>query len=274
MCRNTAIFVRRMKTNANTGEHVVRLSVVIITFNEEQNIGRCIDSVTGLADEILVVDSFSTDRTESICKEKGARFIQHRFEGYILQKNYALHQARFDHILSLDADEALSEELKSSIHRLKTNWQKPGYAFNRRTNFCGTWVNHAGWYPDTKVRLFIKGSGQWEGLDPHDEYRFRSTFQVERLTGDLFHYSYTSLSGHLQQIDRFSRIGAAAMYAKGKRTTIIQIFLKPFFRFFKHYILQRGFLDGMTGFIISKNSAFGVYLKHVYLYHLQQGKQL
>ena len=252
----------------------VKLSVVIITFNEENNIGRCIDSLGDIADEVLVVDSFSTDRTASICKEKGARFIQHAFDGYIQQKNFALGEAAFDHILSLDADEALSEELKENISQLKHNWTDPGYSFNRKTSFCGKWVNHGGWYPDTKVRLFVKGSGRWDGVNPHDEYRFNNNLPLKRLNGDLLHYSYTSITGHIRQIDHFSSIAAAALHESGKKTNIFKLIISPVFRFIRHYFLQLGLLDGLTGFVIAANSAFGVYLKYLRLYHLQKGKKI
>jgi glycosyltransferase involved in cell wall biosynthesis len=128
-----------------------KISVVIITYNEEKDIGRCLDAVKDVADDIVVVDSFSTDRTEEICKEKGARFVQHKFEGHIQQKNWAITQARYPHVLSLDADEVVSERLQKEILKVKENWQADGYYFNRMTNYCGKWIKHCGWYPDRKI---------------------------------------------------------------------------------------------------------------------------
>src|SRR6187551_311049 len=132
----------------------IQLSVVIITFNEERNIARCLDSVREIADDVVVVDSFSTDKTEAICREKGARFVQHKFEGHIEQKNYAVTQAKFPYILSLDADEAPDEKLIASIKKVKADWIADGYSMNRLTNYCGKWIHHCGWYPDVKLRLW------------------------------------------------------------------------------------------------------------------------
>jgi glycosyltransferase involved in cell wall biosynthesis len=130
------------------------ISAVIITFNEEAKIGRCIDSLIGVADEILVIDSFSTDLTEYICKSKGVRFIQREFEGHANQKNFGNEQAQHNYILSIDADECLSDELKNSILEAKKSLKFDGYSVNRLSNFCGNWIHHSGWYPDTKMRLF------------------------------------------------------------------------------------------------------------------------
>src|ERR1041385_5289202 len=131
----------------------IQLSVVIITYNEEKNIVRCLDSIREIADDIVVVDSFSTDKTEMICKEKGVRFIQHKFEGHIEQKNWAITQAKFPFVLSLDADEAPDEELKKEILKVKADANYDGYKMNRLTNYCGKWIRHCGWYPDTKLRI-------------------------------------------------------------------------------------------------------------------------
>src|ERR1035437_7666308 len=140
-----------------------QISVVIITFNEEKNIERCILSVQDLADDIVVVDSFSTDRTEEICKSHGVRFIQNHFNGHIEQKNFAISKAHFPYILSLDADEQLSEELKKSIQQVKNNWDADGYYFNRLTNYCGQWIRHSSWYPASKLRLWDSRKGKWGG---------------------------------------------------------------------------------------------------------------
>src|SRR5688572_22507686 len=140
-----------------------KLSVVIITFNEENNIARCIDSVNGIADEVVVVDSFSTDKTEEIAKGKGARFIQHTFKGHIEQKNYAKEQAQYDYVLSLDADEALSEELKNSIKQAKTDFAVHGYTMNRLNFYEDKPIKTCGWYPDKKLRLWDRKEGEWRG---------------------------------------------------------------------------------------------------------------
>jgi len=139
-----------------------KLSVVIITLNEEKNIGRCLESVKDIADEIVIVDSFSTDRTEEICLRYNARFIKHEFVGHIEQKNWAIEQASYLHVLSLDADEELSERLKKSILEVKGNWKHDGYYFNRLTNYCGKWIRHTSWYPARKLRLWDRSKGKWE----------------------------------------------------------------------------------------------------------------
>ena len=133
---------------------MTKLSVVIITFNEEKNIARCLASIENIADDIVVVDSFSTDKTEQICLKFKVRFIQHKFEGHIQQKNWALQHAKYPHVLSLDADEALDEKLKSQIESIKGNWIADGYTMNRLTNYCGQWIKHCGWYPDKKLNNY------------------------------------------------------------------------------------------------------------------------
>src|SRR6185312_8761206 len=177
-----------------------KISVVIITKNEEKNIGRCIDSVKDIADDIIVIDSFSTDKTEEICKSKGARFVQHAFEGHIEQKNYATSLTEYPHVLSLDADEALDDTLKKSIAEVKENWKYDGYEMNRLTNYCGTWIKHCGWYPDRKLRLFDKTKGKWGGINPHDKFELQPNSTISRLRGDILHYSYYTIDDHYKQI--------------------------------------------------------------------------
>jgi len=251
---------------------MLRLSAVIITFNEERNIGRCIDSLVGIADEILVIDSFSTDRTEAICREKGVRFLQHPFEGYIEQKNFALDQAVNEHVLSLDADEALSSELAASVLKVKESWQFDAYAVNRLTSYCGKWVRHSGWYPDRKVRLFLRSRGRWGGINPHDRFLPATGARIGRLSGDLLHYSYHTMDDHLRQIDRFSAIGAKALFEKGVRSSAFKATYKALARFLRHYIIHAGFLDGKTGWHIAWNSARAVRMKYERLTNLWKGQ--
>ncbi|HRY97541.1 MAG TPA: glycosyltransferase family 2 protein [Bacteroidales bacterium] len=246
------------------------LSAVILTFNEEHNIGRCIDSVAGLAEDIVVVDSFSTDATEEICREKGVRFIRHPFEGYIQQKNWALTQARFDHCLSLDADEALSPALRSSIEALPGVWDAEGYTMNRLTNYCGRWIRHCGWYPDVKLRLFDRRLGSWEGINPHDEYRLRKGGRTRHLRGDILHYSYYTISDHIRQVEHFSSVAAGALHEKGVRAGWVKLYLSPTAKFFRDYLLNAGFLDGFEGFTICRVSALATFIKYAKLRHLHK----
>jgi len=170
---------------------MIKLSAVIITFNEERNIGRCLESLRGVVDDIVVVDSFSTDKTEAICLEHGARFVKHAFAGHIEQKNWAITQALYPHVLSLDADEALSDVLKQSILNAKANFNKQGYYMNRLTNYCGQWIRHSDWYPDRKLRLWDARKGSWGGTNPHDKYSLLAgDKESDWLKGDLLHYSY------------------------------------------------------------------------------------
>ncbi len=248
---------------------MVKISAVVITYNEERNIRRCLDSLRDIADEMVVVDSYSTDQTESICREMGASFLQHPFEGHIEQKNYALGQARYDIILSLDADEALSPELRESIRSAKNHWDCDGYSLNRLTSYCGKWIRHCGWYPDVKIRLWDRTKGQWGGTNPHDRVVMKEGSNVKHLTGELLHYSYHSIRQQVDQMNSFSDLAARAAYEKGKKASFIKdILLNPVATFLKMYILQAGFLDGYYGFIISVNSGFSKFLKYIKLREL------
>ena len=249
----------------------IQLSAVIITFNEEHNIGRCLDSVKETADEVVVVDSFSTDRTVEICKSRGVKFIQHPFEGHIEQKNYALSCAGNDFVLSLDADEALSDVLASSIQSAKRSWNADGYSMNRRTRYCGRWIRHCGWYPDKKIRLWDRRQGQWGGVNPHDHVVMDQGSRLTHLNGDLLHYSYPTIRDHVSQINRFSDIAAREAFADGRRSRLLRdICLNPILTFFKKYILKLGILDGYEGFVISTSTAYGKFLKYIKLRELEK----
>jgi glycosyltransferase involved in cell wall biosynthesis len=244
---------------------MTQLSVVIITYNEERNIGRCLDSVKEIADDIVIVDSFSTDRTEQICIEKGARFIKHTFEGHIEQKNWAITQARYPYILSLDADEALDEKLKQEIIKVKEKWEQDGYILNRLTNYCGHWIRHSGWHPDHKLRMFDSRKGKWGGLNPHDTYVLDDKKNVAFLEGKLLHYSFYTIYQHIQQINSFSDISSKALHEKGERVNLFMILLNPIAKFIRNYFIHKGFLDGYYGFVICAISAHATFLKYVKL---------
>ena len=250
----------------------VKISVVVITLNEELNIDRCLSSVKDIADDIVVIDSFSSDRTEEICKKHGVRFVQHKFKGHIEQKNWAITQARYPHILSLDADETISEELKSEIMRIKSNWQHDGYVMNRLNYFCGKWIRHCGWYPDKKLRLWDSRKGKWEGVNPHDKFVLNKESSIKHLNGNILHYSFYTITAHLNQINKFSEIKAREEYRRGKRSNIFKIVFIPAFKFFRSYIIRLGFLDGYYGFVVCKNSAFASYLRYIKLKQLQDNK--
>jgi glycosyltransferase involved in cell wall biosynthesis len=240
------------------------LSAVIITYNEERNIERCLASLVGVADEILVVDSFSTDKTEEICRRFNVRFICNAFGGHIEQKNFAASQAANDYVLSLDADEALTDDLRDSILKAKENWQFDAYSFNRLTNYCGKWIRHCGWYPDAKTRLWNRTKGQWGGVNPHDKWElFDRKAAVSHLKGDLLHYSYYTIADHVKQIEYFTEIAAKAEAQIGKRPSLLKIAIGPSIKFIKCFWLQLGFLDGYYGYVICRLSAQASFIKYV-----------
>jgi glycosyltransferase involved in cell wall biosynthesis len=252
---------------------MTKISVVIITFNEEKNIGRCIESVRKIADEIIVVDSFSTDKTKDICLANNVRFFENRFQGHIEQKNYALTHAKHKFVLSLDADEALSKRLLQSIMEIKKgNPGYDGYTMNRLTNYCGKWINHCGWYPDVKLRLFDRTKGQWGGTNPHDKFIMGENTRISHLQGDILHYSFYTRQQHLQQIQKFSEIGSKALFEKGIKAGNFKMLLRPASRFIKCFFLKMGFLDGKKGFQISYLSAYANYLKYKRLKNLCKNK--
>jgi glycosyltransferase involved in cell wall biosynthesis len=248
---------------------VIQLTVVIIAYNEEQNITRCLDSIKEIADEIIVVDSYSTDKTVEICKSYGAKVIQHKFEGHIQQKNYALEQTSFYFALSLDADEVLSDELRTSIASVKSDWKYDGYEMNRLTNYCGAWIRHGGWYPDRKIRLFDKRKGKWTGVNPHDRYALdESHASVGYLRGDILHYSYYSISDHIKQVDYFTEISSRTLFKQGRKVSLVRLLISPLFRFFRDYFLKFGFMDGYYGFVVCMISSHAVFLKYAKLREL------
>lgn len=249
---------------------MIKLSGVIITYNEEEHLEKCLKSLVDIVDEIVVIDSFSTDKTPEICSAFNVRFIQHEFEGYIEQKNFAISQANFDYILSLDGDEALSETLKESILQVKNNWLFDGYYCNRLNNYCGQWIKHSDWYPDKKLRLFKKDSGHWQGINPHDRYTLKANKKAGKLKGDLLHWIYRDYSEHNQKIERFSTIAAQAYFELGKKSSLWKIVYRPIWAFFKAYFLRLGFLDGLNGFIICVQTYNVTFLKYIKLYQLRK----
>ncbi|MFI5133034.1 MAG: glycosyltransferase family 2 protein [Chitinophagales bacterium] len=248
-----------------------KLSVVIITFNEEKNIGRCIDSVKNVADEIIVLDSHSVDKTEAIAEEKGALVYKQSFLGYTEQKNKALSFVSNNYVLSLDADEVVDSVLEKSILDAKRNFSFKGYTMNRCTNYCGKFILHGSWYPDRKLRLFDKREAQWSGVDIHEKVNFISPAITTHLKGDILHYSYNSLEEHIAQNNRFSTISAEAYFKMGKKSSWFKILMNPTWAFFNSYFLRGGFLDGYHGFVIAKNVAHLTFMKYYKLYALQNG---
>ncbi len=245
------------------------ISAAIITFNEEKNIERCIQSLFGVADEVVIVDSGSNDKTIEIASGLGAKVIQNPFEGHIQQKNFAVAQTENDWVISLDADEALSDELKQSILEEKGKLKGSGYEFNRLSNYCGKWIKHGGWYPDKKIRLFRKTEGKWGGKNPHDKYILNEG-KPNFLKGDILHYTFYTVDEHKAQIVRFTDIAAQSLFELGKRSNWVKIYIKAVAKFVRNYIIKLGFLDGMTGFHICRLSAHATYLRYYKLLKLQR----
>ncbi|WP_296312540.1 glycosyltransferase family 2 protein [Winogradskyella sp. UBA3174] len=241
----------------------IKLSGVIITFNEERNIERCLQSLTKVVDEIIVVDSFSTDNTKAICNRFKVKFIEQKFLGYIEQKNFALKQAKYNHVVSLDGDEALSEALQKTIIDLKTNWQFDGYYCNRFNNFCGQWIKHSDWYPNKKLRVFDKRKGEWCGINPHDNVQLHdATTKKSYLKGDILHWTYRTYKEMDKKTAYFSTIAAKAYLDKNKTAPLTKLIWNPFWAFFKAYVLRLGFLDGLNGFRICYQTGKITYLKY------------
>ena len=244
-----------------------KISAAIITFNEEINIKRCLYSLMEVVDEIVVVDSGSTDQTQKIALELGAKVVVNPFKGHIEQKNFAITQTKYDWIISLDADEALSEELKFSILSIKNNLSDTAYEFNRLTNYCGKWIKHSGWYPDKKLRIFHKSHGKWGGKNPHDQFILTSG-KPHHLKGDLLHYSFYTVEDHKKQIIKFTDIAAQSLYELGIKSSWLKIYLKTIAKFIRNYFIKFGFLDGAIGLHICRMSAHATYLRYYKLLQL------
>src|SRR5690606_30552724 len=245
----------------------VKISAIVLTYNEEAKIANCLESLTGVADEIVVVDSFSTDGTEAICRRYDARFVQHAYKGYTVQQNYALEVATYDHVLVLDADEWLSDELRASVLAVKQNWDtEGGYRMNRLTNYYGKWLKRGGAYPDAKVRLWDKRVAKWGGEDPHGLVAIDPS-KVKNLRGDLLHYSYVHVGEHIAQLNYYSQQSALVKYRAGKRANfLVNLILSPLFRFVSTYIFRGGFLEGFHGFAYCSLQSYLTLLKYIRLY--------
>jgi len=243
-----------------------RLSVTVITKNEEANIERCLKSAS-FADEIVVLDCGSVDRTAEIARRRGARVEVTDWPGHVKQKQRAVDAAVSDLVLSLDADEEVTPELAASIKKvLADDHPKDAYELTRKVYYLGRWIRHCGWYPEWRIRLFDRRKARWGGYDPHDQVVCGGA--VGRLEGDLLHYSYRDVTHHLSRINEYTDIMAREYHGKGKRGGVLQILLHPPFTFFKKYFLSLGFLDGLPGLIICVLASYYVFLKYVKLWEL------
>ena len=241
----------------------MKISAVIITFNEAKNINRCLLSLQGIADEILVVDSNSTDDTVNICKEMGAKTVLHTFEGYGPQKQFAVDLAQYDMILSLDADEELSQELKISIEKVKTSGTEyAAYDFNRLNFYCGRPIRFCGWYPDCKIRMFNRKVCGWDMLSVHEVVEAPAGEETRHLKGDLNHYTYISEEQHYLKMRHYAELASIDLKKRNKKKMAMLIYLKTAFRFFNTFLIKLGLLDGIYGYKISLAGAKYVYWKY------------
>jgi glycosyltransferase involved in cell wall biosynthesis len=244
------------------------ISACITCFNEESKIRRCLESLTW-CDEIVVVDSFSTDATPDICREYTDRFLQHEWEGYIGQKNWASSQVRNRWVLFLDADEVVSPDLRDEIiaEFRRGPGEAVGYQFPRLVYYMGKWIRHGTWYPDYKLRLFRKDRGRSAGREPHDHVEVDGT--IKTLKGPIWHYTYDGIYDHMQQINRFSTITATERFKEGRRFRWVDFLFRPPWRFFKGYVLSRGFMGGFHGYFVAVVGAFEVAIKYAKLREME-----
>ena len=251
-----------------------RISACVLTFNEERKIRRCLESLTW-CDEIIVVDSFSTDRTPEICREFTDKFFQHEWLGYVGQRNLVRTYAKNDLILYLDSDEEISPGLRKEIVAEFVNGpgEYAGFEFPRIVYFLGRWILHGEWYPDVKLRLFHKNYGRTEGIEPHDRVVVNGA--VKRLRNPVWHYTYDDIRDQNETANRFSTITAQQKFVADAPFRWVDLLFRPVLRFLRCYFLRGGFLDGVHGFIIAATQAHGAFLKYAKLWelHWRQKKQ-
>lgn len=250
-----------------------RVSACIITLNEEDRIADCIRSVEW-CDEVLVVDSHSTDRTRETAADMGARVIERDWPGHVAQKEFTIRAARNDWVFCIDADERVSPALREEILRLREEGfdGAAGWKMPRMSSYLGKWIRHGTWYPDLSLRLFDRRHGHWGGNDPHDRVELDGS--PGRLTNRLLHHPYRSFAEHLKTIDRYTTTMAQGLWDKGRRAGLADVVLRPGVRFFRFYFLKAGFLEGWRGLLLAYLAAHYVRLKYAKLLVLQRQSKL
>jgi glycosyltransferase involved in cell wall biosynthesis len=245
---------------------------VVICFNEERRIARCLESLA-FCDELIVVDSNSTDATPSIAARYTERVIQQSFLGYVKQKNFALERATSEWVVCLDADEALSDELAAAVQAAiaRAGPEESGFVLDRVTWFLGVWHDAGEWYPDPQLRVFRRARGHWTGRDPHDRVALEG--RARPLQGPLFHWNYADLADHIRTIDNFSRRQAEGMLEEGLRFRLRDLLVRPAFRFVKGFFLRGGYRKGLPGFLVSVSTAYYVFMKYAKLWELEQARK-
>ena len=253
----------------------MQISAIVITLNEERNLPRALDSLRAVADEIVVVDSGSTDQTRAISERAGARFLYHAWEGYAAQKNFAAAQASHDWVLSMDGDEALSPELASEILRLKQNGpgqegpgNAAGFTMPRLAQLRGRWIRHSGWYPDRKLRLYDRRRARWIGQYVHEHVD--ADGPVLPLAGDLHHFPCDTREEQMRSVDRYTTLAALQAREQGERGTLTKLMILPTWKFLETYLFRQGFRDGPEGFAIARMAGYYVCLKYKKLRGMEQ----
>ena len=248
----------------------MKISAAIITFNEERNVARVIESLR-CCDEILVLDSGSNDRTVEIATKLGARVVEASWHGYAAQKNIATELAAHDWVLSLDADESLSEALEAEIWQIKkAGPQAAGYSMPRLAQYLGRWILHSGWHPDRKVRLFDRRKARWVGSFVHESVKVDGP--VAHFRSNLLHFTCDSLSQHLRSMDGYTTLGAQESVARGKQLSYSRLLFDPPWTFLQTYILKLGFLDGPEGLAIAYMAALYNFVKYFKARHMSPGR--
>jgi glycosyltransferase involved in cell wall biosynthesis len=251
------------------------LSMFVVTLDEEANLRRCLGSLEGMASEIVVVDSGSSDGTRGVAEEYGAVWLEHEWSGFRDQKRFALEQCTQPWVMYLDADEELSEELRGFILEFlaKDGAGADAASFSRLTFFLGRWIRHGDWYPDVKDRLFRREKGRLEGDGGHEYLVLEGGGEIRRLEGDLLHYSYPTTNDYLRKIVIFSDEHLRSELEKGKRWSLAGNFFRPWWRFFRSYVLRLGFLDGYPGFWVAVATGFGAFVRHSRLYEHERNSR-
>jgi glycosyltransferase involved in cell wall biosynthesis len=248
------------------------ISIVVITFNEAKNIVRCLNSVKLIADEIIIIDSNSTDTTELACKQFNAKFFKRTFTDYADQRNAAFELAKMEYLFFLDADEELSELLIQVIQKLKqTGMDKDAYKVNRFNNFCGKWIKHGMWYPERITRIVKNGKGKWFGRI-HETLQPIEGSSILLLKGDLLHYSYNNIESLVAKLNNYTTLQAIQMQEMNKKATLFKLYSNPIWAFINGYFLKLGFLDGWEGYIIHKSISYQTMIKYAKLRKMNQIK--
>lgn len=246
----------------------MKLSIGMITLNEEENLGRTLEAIKDIADEIVIVDSFSKDKTKEIALSFGAKFIQEEWFGYGEQKNMVMDNCSSEWILLIDADEVVIPELKKKIKEIISGKSEfDVYEVNRCSIVFGKEIEHGGWSNDYVIRLFKKESGRWNNVPIHESYITEK--EIGRIKEKLEHYTYPTIESYFEKFNRYTTEGALRRFEKNKRSSILKIIIRPFFRFVKMYILKKGFLDGFEGFILAVFSMMYIFTIYLKLYFLQ-----